>query len=500
MIKIGARKCTIKEISSEDANTFLNIYHRQKAVFAIYNIGLFYNNCLVAIMTFGYPRYNQRYQWELLRLCFHSDYRIIGGASKLFNYFIETYNPHSILSYCDYNYFSGDVYTKLGFSLLRVSKNSKIWKKDDKFITDNLLRQLGADKLIGTHDGKNTDNKEILLREGWIPEIDKKGQGTYIWTGKGKFGYIYLTTDILHNKQYIGQFRGYKINENYFGSGRIISDLIKKHGISIFKREIIDYADSQEELSEKEIYYIKQYNTLWPNGYNLTLRKQGIDKYRYQPRVHTEETKKIIGKKSKERWQNSEYRVHQRESVKHGWTIEKKVEHKKRMQLITKNPQYIENMSTIIKNKWQDPIYREKVILSHKKIASSEEFKEKCRIRNKKRYENPEERMKVSISVKKQWTNEEYRKKQCIERSNRYKDPKYKEKMTIICKEVWQREGYKEKLSSIQKEIHSDPNYLEKLSKAAKGRKWWNNGIVQKFQIEKPDGEEWLPGRLKKNK
>ena len=41
-------------------------------------------------------------------------------------------------------------------------------------------------------------------------------------------GYIYLITDTLHNKQYVGQRRGYKLDENYYGSGRILQDLIKK--------------------------------------------------------------------------------------------------------------------------------------------------------------------------------------------------------------------------------------------------------------------------------
>ena len=257
-MKIGARKCDVVEISNEEATTFLIQYHRQKAVSAVYNIGLKYNNELIGLMTFGYPRYNLKYQWELLRLCFKSDCRISGGTQKLFQYFIDTYNPHSIVSYCDYNYFTGDIYDKLGFTKIRVSKGSKIWYKDDKFITDNLLRQYGADKLIGTHDGKGTNNEEIMLREGWQYKIDEKGQGTYIWNGEGKFGYIYLITDTLHNKQYIGQHRGYKLDEKYYGTGTIIKDLIKTHGTEILKREIIDYASSQEELSKKEIEYVKQ--------------------------------------------------------------------------------------------------------------------------------------------------------------------------------------------------------------------------------------------------
>mgnify|MGYP007037140579 CR=1 FL=1 len=64
-------------------------------------------------MTFGKPRYNKNYEYELIRYC--SSKNIVGGAEKLFNYFIKTYNPKSIISYCDWSKFNGDVYLKLGF-------------------------------------------------------------------------------------------------------------------------------------------------------------------------------------------------------------------------------------------------------------------------------------------------------------------------------------------------------------------------------------------------
>ena len=43
MIKIGARKCIVNELTEKDTSEFLNKYHRQKNVTAIYHIGLVYN-------------------------------------------------------------------------------------------------------------------------------------------------------------------------------------------------------------------------------------------------------------------------------------------------------------------------------------------------------------------------------------------------------------------------------------------------------------------------
>ena len=144
-------------------------------------LGLYYNNELVELMTFGKPRYNKNYEWELLRLCSHKDYKIIGGAEKLFIYFIRNYSPKSIISYCDYSKFSGDVYNRLGFKKMKNSTPSKHWYNGKQHITDNLLRHRGYDQLFNTHYGKGTSNEQLMLENGFV-EIYDCGQMTFIWS------------------------------------------------------------------------------------------------------------------------------------------------------------------------------------------------------------------------------------------------------------------------------------------------------------------------------
>lgn len=182
--KIYARKCTIREVSIEDTSEFLNKYHLQdNCKGQSIRLGLYYNDELIQLMTFGKPRYNKNYEYELLRLCTKFEYMILGGSEKLFNYFIETYNPKSIVSYCDNSKFTGDVYEKLNFKLKDYGNPSKHWFNGERHITDNLLRQRGFDQLFKTNYGKGTSNEELMKDIGFV-EIYDCGQSTYIWNNE----------------------------------------------------------------------------------------------------------------------------------------------------------------------------------------------------------------------------------------------------------------------------------------------------------------------------
>ena len=174
--KLYARKCEIKEVSKQECNEFLNLYHLQSTCRGqTIRLGLYYDNVLVQIMTFGQPRYNKNYEWELLRLCSNSKYVIVGGSQRLWKHFLDIYNPSNIISYCDVSKFSGKVYETLGMELLQRTVPNKIWSKHHLKITNNLLNQQGADRLIGTNLGKNTSNYEIMIANGW-KEIYDCGQ------------------------------------------------------------------------------------------------------------------------------------------------------------------------------------------------------------------------------------------------------------------------------------------------------------------------------------
>ena len=90
------------------------------------------------------------------------------------------------------------------------------------------------------------------------------------------YGYIYLTTFLPTRKIYIGQKRKNYFDESYYGSGKIIKALLKKYGKQNFTVELIDIAESQEDLDKKEIYWINYHDsTNILKGYNIALGGQG---------------------------------------------------------------------------------------------------------------------------------------------------------------------------------------------------------------------------------
>ena len=128
--KIYARKCIIKEVSNEEKVNFLNKNHLQGNDISSINLGLYCGDELVSLMTFVKPRFNKNYQWELSRFCSKAGCNVIGGASKLFKFFINNYNPESIISYSNIAHTRGNLYNMLGFELKTISSPNYIWFKN----------------------------------------------------------------------------------------------------------------------------------------------------------------------------------------------------------------------------------------------------------------------------------------------------------------------------------------------------------------------------------
>jgi hypothetical protein len=87
------------------------------------NIGLYYNNELVSLMSFGSLRKSLGSKsihgnYELHRFCNKLNTSVISGVSKLLKYFIKSYKFNMIISYYDKSFGFKSFYDSIGFKLI----------------------------------------------------------------------------------------------------------------------------------------------------------------------------------------------------------------------------------------------------------------------------------------------------------------------------------------------------------------------------------------------
>lgn len=139
---IYARNCTISKLDHKTKSAFINEYHFYgDSNHGTISYGLYYNNELVSVMSFGKLRgqnklHNNKDHYELVRFVTKCNVRIIGGASKLFKKFISEYHPVYIICYSDNDFFTGETYNKLGFKLKSLGESIDYqWVKGTKSLS-----------------------------------------------------------------------------------------------------------------------------------------------------------------------------------------------------------------------------------------------------------------------------------------------------------------------------------------------------------------------------
>jgi len=157
--KIYARdkKCTIRHIYANDAKNFLNENHIQGFVSSTVYLGAFYDNILIAVMLFKNGNIKNK-GWELTRFATNIKYRCVGLGGKLFNYFIKTYSPSSVISFADRRWtvdMNNNLYTKINFKI------EKIGRPDYRYYNEKVDRY--------TRYHKMSFNKQTLSKKYGYP-------------------------------------------------------------------------------------------------------------------------------------------------------------------------------------------------------------------------------------------------------------------------------------------------------------------------------------------
>ena len=187
-VKIYARKCSVNEVAAVECSKFLELNHLQGSTTSSIRLGLYYNDELVSLMTFGKMRSTIGKDntdlsncWELSRFCSKLGYSVVGGASKLFKYFIRCNNPIQIRSFSDRAHTQGHLYSLLGFTEIRQSEANYVWvnvKSDVGYHRMNAQKRNIKKFLCDDTIDLNKTEKQIMIEHGYVQVFDS---GTITW-------------------------------------------------------------------------------------------------------------------------------------------------------------------------------------------------------------------------------------------------------------------------------------------------------------------------------
>jgi len=167
--KIYARQCDIRPVPGHAGMKFFEDNHIQGRSKYEIAYGLYYNDELVSIMSFGHKRgcvgkatdKGRPDEWELIRFCSKTYTSVVGGASKLLKHFIKQHTPRTIYSYASKDISTGSLYETLGFH-------------SDGHITPSYWY---IDPKTNKRYHRTSFTKDRIVKLGWKP--DKVG-----WTEK----------------------------------------------------------------------------------------------------------------------------------------------------------------------------------------------------------------------------------------------------------------------------------------------------------------------------
>lgn len=172
--KIYARKCEIRTITSKVKNNFLISNHIQGKANSLVNLGAFYQNELVSVMTFSNPRIItnnmsrlDKLSWEIVRFASNINYNVVGVASKMLKYFEINHEWTQIYSYADRRWSDGNLYNALGFLLNNTNIPSYFYVKNDlrHFRCDFIKSKIQT--LMGDKFDEKLTNYQNMLNFGY---------------------------------------------------------------------------------------------------------------------------------------------------------------------------------------------------------------------------------------------------------------------------------------------------------------------------------------------
>jgi hypothetical protein len=163
-----ARSLNIECLTGTAGHKFFAENHLQGPAGATITYGLFDGDVCVAAMSFGKPRFNRDYEWEIVRFANLLETVVVGGASRLWAHFVKTHRPKSVLSYADLRISQGQLYKTLGFKTLHVSEPNYFWSRAGGVTLSRYSTQRkDMPKVLGKQFKASDSVKVNMERAGW---------------------------------------------------------------------------------------------------------------------------------------------------------------------------------------------------------------------------------------------------------------------------------------------------------------------------------------------
>lgn len=224
---------------------------------------------------------------------------------------------------------------------------------------------------------------------------------------------VYKITNLLSGKIYVGQTvrtLEKRIDQHKRRTESAISQAIKKYGWENFSAEVLEECETQEQLDEREIFWIAKLDCISPKGYNLNEGGSG-------GRTPMAETRKKQSESAKRRFQNLD-------------------EHLK--------------MSTAQRIRFADPAEHEKLSKAQKKYFSNPEARKK--MSESKKNPSAVARINMSAAQKRRWDNEKARAKKSAETKKYFEEhPEAKEYLAELNRGKKQSAETRAKMSAAHK-------------------------------------------------
>lgn len=179
--KIFGRKTKVAEISKKLSASFLRENHLKGTSGCNIAIGLFHNDELVQVTTYGKPRFNKSHSYEVIRSATKINTTVVGGFSKIHDFFTKNYCSigDTILTYADRSISNGGVYEKTGFIFDKFTKPGYCYTKKNLVYS---RYEFQKHKLINI-EGYSKDKTEWeIMKENKYDRFWDCGNSIFIYT------------------------------------------------------------------------------------------------------------------------------------------------------------------------------------------------------------------------------------------------------------------------------------------------------------------------------